>query len=141
MFTREEAKDYLIIHFNKCIEAHKSGNYHSINNGFDHYDRNLPRDDAEFDDVFHLSVHFWDGWVDSANHEWRHYEPITICDWPILAQNIIDILNDKEIDYHPLLIRVFISLENNNKSGCSRDAFALFFFFIILVIINSFIFW
>ena len=82
MFTKEEAKDYLLLHLPKCIEAHKSGNYEKINSGFDYYDHNLPRDNSEFDDIFYLALSFWDGWIDSSNHQWRYYEPITMSDWP-----------------------------------------------------------
>jgi len=37
-----------------------------------------------------LAFTFWDQWADAANHEWRHYDPVTRSDWPRYAREIAE---------------------------------------------------
>ena len=36
---------------------------------------------------------FWDNWVDAANHEWRHHEPIQSEDWPRYARLVAVVIS------------------------------------------------
>ena len=41
--------------------------------GYNETDLALPRGQGpKWDKVF-IALHFWDGWIDASNHDWRYY--------------------------------------------------------------------
>ena len=72
-----------------AAQAHREGNLDGVADGFDDLDAILPRvSDPSFDQVF-IAFHFWDGWIDSRNHDWQQYPGIAENDWPNLADSVV----------------------------------------------------
>ena len=88
------------------MAAHEEGRYDEIGVDFDEVERDLPKDGPEFYKL-HVARHFWDGWIDARNHDWRHYELISKEDWPTLARQIVDdIRADLEVT-NPIVVGMF----------------------------------
>jgi hypothetical protein len=85
MFTRDQARDFIISAFPRLIEAHKGRNFKEIHEGFDVFDRNLPRVKGQGWENFGIALNYWDTWIDAKNHNWQYYKPLTDNDWPNLA--------------------------------------------------------
>ena len=87
-----EARQAFIEELRRDVDAHEAGRYEEVGAGFDGIDAELPRDQGpEFDKLF-VALNFWDGWIDSRNHDWRYYEGITQRDWPVLARLVFHCL-------------------------------------------------
>jgi hypothetical protein len=55
----------------------------------------LAHDDARLS----VALNLWEGWSDSAAHNWLYYDGMKADDWPRLALLVIDaIANDRTID-------------------------------------------
>ena len=102
-----EAKELLISGLLKDAAAHDERRHDEIGAGFDEFDGELPRGEGpEFGKLF-VALQFWDGWIDAPNHDWLYYEPITEEDWPVLARQIVNcVQNDLEIT-NPIVIDKF----------------------------------
>ena len=55
------------------LEFHKAENYLSLVDGYDEYDRMLPREGLTSDDPLVIALDFWGSWTDTAEHTWRFY--------------------------------------------------------------------
>ena len=55
-----------------------------------------------------LAFNFWDGWLDSKNHDWLYYEPMTRDDWPRAAREIAKALRSGVLPDNPAIIEQFI---------------------------------
>jgi hypothetical protein len=76
--------------------ADESGEYGRVANRYDDiYGELLPIQDLGVR-RFAIAFHFWDGWCDARNHEWRYYPGLTAADWPRLARHIAENLRRGE---------------------------------------------
>jgi hypothetical protein len=75
---------------------HESGQFDAIGEGYDDAEGELlPLEERRERDVG-IAISFWDGWIDSRNHDWQYYEGITQKDWPILAHMIASALEARD---------------------------------------------
>ncbi len=100
MLTKTAARDALVVYLLRDAAAHESGKYELIGEAYDDLDVVMPRGgpaDPDERPLF-IALSFWDGWIDSRNHRWLFYEPITERDWPNLARSIAwDLTHGREI--------------------------------------------
>ena len=54
-----------------------------------------------------IALAFWDGWIDSRNHDWQYYPGIEHQDWPPLANEIAAALRSGDEITNPTLLRLF----------------------------------
>jgi hypothetical protein len=102
-----EAKQAFIDGLSHNADAQEAGRYEEVGAGFDELDGALPREvEPEFNKLF-IALDFWDGWIDSRNHNWLYYKGIEQSDWPVLAKRIVKSLEaDQEIS-EPMVLRHF----------------------------------
>ncbi len=88
------------------LDHHAAASPGQPHQAYDEIDAVLPRgNDPRWDKIF-IALHFWDGWIDASNHDWRYYEPIQQSDWPVLAREIAaDLRSDREITSSAVLAR------------------------------------
>lgn len=94
----QELKQKMIDTLLQKAEAHENEQFEEVKNGFEEMDQKLPRNEgSEYGKVF-VAFHFWDGWIDSINHNWQeYYQGIGKSDWPKLAKSLAHTLeNDEE---------------------------------------------
>jgi hypothetical protein len=107
LFTYDEAKKYLIEHLKRDIENHNKGDFQKVGESFEVFDLNLPRNSApEFKKLF-IALNFWDSWQDARNHEWRYYKGISQRDWPVLANSIIQNIEEEKEVTSPAILNHF----------------------------------
>jgi hypothetical protein len=82
----------------RAAHAQTAGPRPPIDVGYDDLDAAIPRlQDPRYVKLL-IALEFWDGWIDSSNHDWRFYEPISERDWPGLALDVAgDLRSDREI--------------------------------------------
>lgn len=96
--TYDQAREHMIRGISSAAIAHESDNLSSIDHGYEEIDAVLPRVSDERFDKLHIVLNFWDGWIDSRNHNWMNYTGIGKDDWPRLARILIsDLEHDKEV--------------------------------------------
>jgi hypothetical protein len=84
----DDLREELALALNAAADSQDAGDLAAIEIGYDDLDGRLLRNaDPRFDKL-HIALHFWDGWIDSRNHEWLYYEPLSAADWPVLARAI-----------------------------------------------------
>ena len=117
MLKYPDARRAFINELGRDVEVHESGRYQDVGAGFDNLDTALPRDQGpEFEKLF-IALNFWDGWIDSRNHNWLYYDGINQSDWPVLAKRIIKSLEaDEEID-DPMVLHHFDWRNRENSKG------------------------
>ena len=136
MHDNESTKIFLIQHLNQCIEAHNAGEFQKLNDGYDFFEENLINDDPNFDGIIFIASHFWREWIISYQYKWKYSEgSITKNEWPVLAQNVIDILRDRDVKLNRKIADGFGSNLGKNFSGYRIRGDVLFFLLIVLVII------
>jgi hypothetical protein len=115
-FSQPEAKEFLIRALQRDAVLHETGRYSELGEGFDEVDGRLPRNtDQAFRDLY-IAFEFWAGWLDSAEHDWYHYDPIREADWPVLARRVIEHLRSETEINEPLLIDKFAPRPRRNWS-------------------------
>ncbi len=82
-----------------AITAHRANRLFDIGEGWDDA-ASLARDD----DRLSLALSFWEGWADSAEHQWLYYEGMCADDWPRLAEVLIDSLEHNREIVDPKLV-------------------------------------
>ncbi len=87
--------------------AHEAGRYKDIGAQFEAFERLLTEADGNTNNQISLAYDFWDGWVDTRNHDWRYYEPITEADWPRLARHIVQALQEDRPVTELMLLNYF----------------------------------
>jgi hypothetical protein len=93
-----EATQRMIEGLLQAAHAHEGGCLEGIETSFDLLDANLPRDAGPDFDKLLIALDFWDGWIDSRNHDWRFYKGIGPEDWPRMARRIVaDLQSGREI--------------------------------------------
>jgi hypothetical protein len=122
MLKYPEARQAFIEELRHDVDAHEAGRYEEVGAGFDAIDAGLPRDHGpQFDKLF-IALNFWDGWIDSRNHDWLYYEGISQRDWPVLARSIIESLEaDEEIREPMVLSRFDLRARRSSKSLIRRS--------------------
>ena len=84
----DELRQRLASYLEMAAEAQEAGNLPAIETGYDAFEEVLPRGEGPEYDKLHIALHFWDGWIDARNHDWKYYESIDKQDWPHLARLI-----------------------------------------------------
>ena len=99
-----DLRDRLAGALERAAAAQLAGRHAEIDDGFDGLDVVIPRnEDPRFIKLL-IAVAFWDGWIDSWNHAWNFYEPLTEEDWPRLAASVAaDLRADREIQNERVL--------------------------------------
>ncbi len=98
MFTREQAKAFLIQHLTADAEHHDFGRFFRIGEDVDKLDANLPSDAGPRFDKFHTALTFWKAWQVARDNDWQQDHQITPAQWPTFARTIIaDLMMDREI--------------------------------------------
>jgi hypothetical protein len=89
------------------LDRHATASADQPHDGYDDLKAVLPRgSDPRWTKVF-IALHFWDGWIDASNHDWRYYEPILKSDWPTLARELAsDLRADREVS-NPFILNRF----------------------------------
>ena len=140
MYDNESTKRSLIKHLSDCISAHNAGEFQKLDDEYDLFENNLIRDNPNFDRIIFIATSFWNEWIVSYEYKWKYSQgSITKDEWPILAQNIIDILKDKDVQLNHKIADGFGSDLGKNFSGCTISGNILFLIIIILIIIIAFI--
>jgi len=83
-----ELRDRFIASLEAATLAHESGELRRIDAGYDDLDRALPRYADPRYNKLHIALRFWDR-IDTSNHDWHHYEPLSAADWPVLARQLV----------------------------------------------------
>ncbi len=93
-------RGFLIKHLREAIVAQEDGRFLDIGDGFDEYEQSLPREGGPDFDKLLAGLRFWEGWADSAEHDWHHYDP-TSEEWLAMAREVADRLErDEDIPEH-----------------------------------------
>jgi hypothetical protein len=115
-----QAKRAFIDGLSQDIDAQEAGRYQEVGAGFDYVDAELPRvHGPEFDKLF-IALNFWDGWIDSRNHNWLYYKGIRQSDWPVLAKRIVKSLEADEDISDPLVLGHFDLRARESSKGPIR---------------------
>jgi hypothetical protein len=87
----EEVKQRLIDELLQSADAHEAGNIWQIDGSCEQLEEMLLTNNPEPEfDKLKIALEFWNGWIDSRNHDWMFYEGIEESDWPKLARLIVD---------------------------------------------------
>lgn len=125
MLNYSEAKQAFIEELSRDVEAHEAGRYEEVGAAFDALDSQLPRDQGpEFDKLF-IAFDFWDGWIDSRNHNWLYYDGINQPDWPVLARSIVKSLEADEEISEPMVLDHFAPRQLEHSKGLIKRLFEL----------------
>ena len=87
---------------------HEAGNYSEIGVEYDQTEVDTLPLRHIASQMFFFAFNFWDGWVDSSNHEWRHYAGIEKKDWPSLAIEVAEALETGKTMATPALLEHFM---------------------------------
>jgi hypothetical protein len=108
----ENAQTAIVRGLQAAIAAHNEHRVFNIGDGWDEAAA-LEHDDARLS----IAMNLWEGWSDSAAHNWLYYDGMKADDWPRLALVVIDAIeHDRPID-DPKLNAFTRSLK---PSGMSR---------------------
>lgn len=88
-------------------DEHSRGRYDQLGSRYDDvYAALLPLMERNTPTVA-MAYEFWDGWIDSRNHDWQYYAGIGRDDWPHLAAEIAQALRGGTEIRNPVLIEHF----------------------------------
>lgn len=109
MEPQHQASDQLREDFALALEAaadaQEAGDLAAIEVGYDELDGLLPRNGDPRFAKLHVALRFWDGWIDSRNHDWLYYEGLQAGDWPGLARGVARRLRDDMEIVDPRVLR------------------------------------
>jgi hypothetical protein len=90
----ENAQTAIVRGLKAAIAAHNEHRVFNIGDGRDEAAA-LAHDDARLS----VALNLWEGWSDSAAHNWLYYDGMKADDWPRLALAVIDAIeHDRPID-------------------------------------------
>jgi hypothetical protein len=89
--TESKSRDLVIRGLRGALTAHREGRLLEIGDGWDDAAQ-LVHDEEEHDDRMSIALNLWEGWADSAEHDWRYYEGMSADDWPRCAHKLIALL-------------------------------------------------
>jgi hypothetical protein len=110
--TEETAQTAIVRGLTAAIAAHNEHRVFDIHKGWDEVarpERNDPR--------VSIALNFWEGWADSAAHQWLFYDGMRADDWPRLALILIDALEHQRDIVDPKLTQFS---QSRLPSGPSR---------------------
>jgi len=88
--------------------AHEAGQFANIGMRYDPVlGEILPINDIP-EQLFGLAFGFWDCWLDAANHDWLHHEPMSKADWPNVARVISQCLRAGALPTDPMILNQFL---------------------------------
>ena len=96
------------------IQAHLNGSYNLIAKKYDNDYADLLIFNEYDNRNVKIAFNFWDSWCDASKHDWQFYKNISKNDWPILAEEIIDCLENGKDITNPTVIDNF---SPENKQG------------------------
>jgi len=90
----ETAQGTIVRGLKAAIAAHNEHRIFNIGDG-----RDAAAALAHDDPRLSIALHLWEGWSDSAAHNWLYYDGMKADDWPRLALLVIDAIEqDRPID-------------------------------------------
>lgn len=96
-------RDVVVRGLKAALAAHHEGRVFDIGDA---------RDDAaavDHDDSrISIALTLWEGWADSAAHQWRYYDRISADDWPRFANLVIEALEHDRAIVDPELLEHFV---------------------------------
>jgi hypothetical protein len=108
----ESTQTIIVRGLQAAIAAHDEHRIFNIGDGRDAAAA-LAHDDARLS----VALNLWEGWSDSAAHNWLYYDGMKADDWPRLARLVIDAIeHDRPIDDPKL--KAFA--QSRTPSGMSR---------------------
>jgi hypothetical protein len=85
--TIEDARTVIAKGLQKALVAQEEGRLLDIGDGWDN------AASLEFDDSrLSIALNLWEGWADSAEHDWLYYKDMEAQDWPRHARIVIEAL-------------------------------------------------
>jgi len=117
MTQYDAARKHAINWLTHSLELHEAGDYLSIGDGYDEYDRMLPRDGLKSDDPLIIALEFWDRWIDTAEHSWKFYPGFGKDDWPRLARILLEDLKASRVVSDKVLLESFSPKPHKAKRG------------------------
>lgn len=107
MWSYEHARDVAIVALRVEADAQEHGQPERVGDGFEAYDRNLPRASGPEFDKLHIALRFWDEWIYARDHGWRTPVPAPREEWPRLARRIAQRLEADEDVTDPAVLSRF----------------------------------
>ena len=127
MYDNEDTKKILAHHLGNCILAHNAGDFEKLSEGYEFFSNELIRNDPDFDGIIFIAERFWEEWIVSYEYKWKYSQGlITKDEWLVLAQNVIDILMNKDVQLDNKIAVGFGSDLGKNFSGCTINGGVLF---------------
>jgi len=120
MTTYDAARKHAITWLAHSLELHQAGNYLSIGDGYDEYDRMLPREGLDNDDPLIIALEFWASWADTAEHSWHFYPGFAKDDWPRLAKILLEDLKANRRVSDKTLLESFSPKPRKVKRGIAK---------------------
>lgn len=88
-----------------AADAQDAGDLAAIESGYEELDGLLPRNADPRFHMLHVALMFWDGWIDSRNHDWLYYDELSASDWPVLARGVAERLRENLEIVDPRVLR------------------------------------
>ena len=78
-------------------DLHEAGEVWKVGEDFDDVEDEIRENEHDDEPNYHLceGLMFWDAWIDSRNHNFSHYKPLTKDDWPRLARKVAAIVESQ----------------------------------------------
>ena len=97
----EKIKELAINSLENAIRVHEHGPLKScaeIDEIGDRYEEAIDKLNEPIADSLYITMELLSGWCDSCYHDWQFYPGLNQNDWPLLAQELLENLqNNKEI--------------------------------------------
>ena len=81
--------------------------------------------DSRYGQAVAFGFEFWDNWIDAANHEWRHHEPISADDWPRYARLVANAVRAGELPTDAVLLEHVLRKPRRSFREWLRDVLGL----------------
>ncbi|MDR4470870.1 MAG: hypothetical protein MRJ68_21645 [Nitrospira sp.] len=89
--TIEDARAVIVKGLQKALVAQEEGRLLDIGDGWDDA-ASLDHDDSRLS----VALNLWEGWADSAEHDWLYYEDMEAQDWLRQARIVIEALEQDQ---------------------------------------------
>jgi hypothetical protein len=101
--SNEKARLALIRGLRQALAAHREHRLFDIAEGWDEAAA-VEHDDSRLS----IALNLWEGWADSAAHQWQYYDGITADDWPRMASRILESLEQNRDIVDAELLKHFV---------------------------------
>ena len=95
MWEPAHARRFAIDHLRASADAHDRGDLDAIEDGYEAFDNGVPREGPAAEDLL-IALELWSAWIDSKNHDWLFYEPLTESSWAPLARRVASALEAEQ---------------------------------------------